>query len=487
MTQDMLHSDKLVAGIDSSTQSCTVMLRSLADGSVVAEARAPHPPTTPPCSEQDPEAWWNALQTALGELREYWPRIAALAVGGQGHGLVILDEHDKPLRPAKLWNDTESEADAERLKQRFPAAEWATLTGSVPGPALTISKLAWTERNHPGLLARSHKIMLPFDYLVYRLCGRAVAERGGATGTGYFNPFTNQWLPELAELVNPDIDWLARWPEIIPSSEPAGQVIEAAGFPELTGAIVGVGTGDNMSAALGMALEKGDVGMSIGTSGTVYGIAEQGIQDGSGAINGYAEAGDRFLPMITTLNAAKVTDTFRRLLRVTTDEFDQMVLSCPPGAGGMTLLAYLDGERTPDLPFATGQLMGLRSNSTPEQLARASVEGVLCGLLSGLARLREHGLTTEGRMIMTGGGARSRAYQQVLADLTGKLVWVSTVAETAAAGAAVQAAAALLGKSNVEMAAEWAIPLRCVAEPLQKSEQVLAVYETAARAFLGEK
>ena len=137
----------IVAGIDSSTQSCTVMLRDLNTGAVVAEARAPHPPTTPPCSEQDPEAWWNAFKEAMGELRVWWPRIAGISVGGQGHGLVILDKNDRPLRPAKLWNDTESSPQASKLCECLPAAYWAELTGSVPGPAMTISKLAWTEEH----------------------------------------------------------------------------------------------------------------------------------------------------------------------------------------------------------------------------------------------------------------------------------------------------------------------------------------------------
>src|SRR5882757_10544001 len=161
----------LVAGIDSSTQSCTVMLRRLDDGAVVAEARAPHPPTTPPVSEQDPRAWWSALEACLGELRPHLGRIAAISVGGQGHGLVLLDGQDRPLLPAKLWNDTESAPDAERLLAALPAAEWARRTGSVPAPALTVAKLAWTQRNHPGLLAKAKRVMLPFDYLIYRLSG----------------------------------------------------------------------------------------------------------------------------------------------------------------------------------------------------------------------------------------------------------------------------------------------------------------------------
>lgn len=455
----------LVAGVDSSTQSCTVMLRRLDDGATVAEARAPHPPTTPPVSEQDPRIWWSALELCLAELREHLDRVAAISVGGQGHGLVMLDGHDQPLRPAKLWNDTESAPDAMALLDKLPATEWARRTGSVPAPALTVSKLAWTQRNLPGLLAKAKRIMLPFDYLIYRLSGHAVTERGGSSGTGYFNPFDNAWDFDLANLGAPGIDWAAALPEIISSDGSSGAVAEAAGLGELTGAAVGAGTGDNMTAALGIAIRKGDTVISLGTSGTLYGLTDTGIRDASGSINGYADATGAFLPMVTTLNAAKVTDTFRRLLGATVDEFDALALSAPAGSDGLVLIPYLDGERTPNLPFARGTLSGLSTATSRACLARAAIEGVVCGLLEGGELLKRNGVAADGRLIVTGGGSRSRSYRQILADLTGRSVWICPIAETAAAGAAVQAAAALTGTPSQDIAAAWAKPLECVAEP----------------------
>jgi xylulokinase len=199
-------SRELVAGVDSSTQSSSVVLRQLDDGKVVGEARAPHPQTTPPRSEQDPASWWNALMDALKQLQPRLDQIAAISVGGQGHGLVLLDRNDVALRPAKLWNDTESAPDAVRLRELLPPADWADRTGSVPGPAMTVSKLAWTERCHPGLVGRAAHIMLPFDYIVYRLSGNKVTERGGCSGTGYFNPFSNKWDLDLASLATPGVD-----------------------------------------------------------------------------------------------------------------------------------------------------------------------------------------------------------------------------------------------------------------------------------------
>ena len=405
----------LVAGVDSSTQSSTVVLRQLADGKVVGEARAPHPPTNPPRSEQDPASWWNALMDALKQLQPQLDQIAAISVGGQGHGLVLLGKDNVALRPAKLWNDTEAAPDAARLRKLLPPADWAERTGSVPGPALTVSKLAWTERCYPGLIGRAAHVMLPFDYIIYQLSGNKVTERGGCSGTGYFNPFSNKWDLELASLATPGID-SNKVPAIVESAQAAGKITQIP-FSELNGVLVGPGTGDNMAAALGLGIEEGDTVMSLGTSGTVYSVTPVGIKDGSGAINGYADATGRFMPMVTTLNAAKVTDCIRRLLGVSIQEFDSLALEPRQANESLILIPYLDGERTPDLPDATGRLLNLRSNSTQAQVARAAVEGVLCGLLEGLDLLAKQGIRLDGRFILTGGAARSKAFRQTLADL----------------------------------------------------------------------
>jgi xylulokinase len=453
----------LVAGVDSSTQSSTVILRRLADGKIVGEARAPHPPTTPPRSEQDPASWWKALMEALNQLQPQLDQVAAISVGGQGHGLVLLGEDNVALRRAKLWNDTEPAPDAARLRELLPPADWAKRTGSVPGPALTVSKLAWTERCYPGLVGRAAHVLLPFDYIVYRLSGNKVTERGGCSGTGYFNPFSNCWDLELASLATSGVD-CTKVPAIIESAQAAGKIIQMP-FPELNGALVGAGTGDNMAAALGLGVEEGDTVISLGTSGTVYSVTPLGVQDASGAINGYADATGRFMPMVTTLNAAKVTDCVRRLLGVSVQEFDSLALEPREANHSLILIPYFDGERTPDLPEATGRLLNLRSNSTRSEVARAAVEGVLCGLLEGLDLLAQQGVRLDRRFILTGGAARSKAYQQTLADLTGKPIWIATIAEAAAAGAGVQAAAALHGEPAAKIARGWAPDLELAAEP----------------------
>jgi xylulokinase len=472
----------LVAGIDTSTQSCTVVIRRLDDGAFVAEGRAPHPATTPPCSEQDPRDWWTALLAAFGQTAAFVPSIAAISVGGQGHGLVMLDSADEPVRPAKLWNDTESAPDALRLLEALPTADWVARTGSAPGPALTVSKLAWTRRCEPEALARAERIMLPADYLVYRLGGRAVTERGGSSGTGYFDPVSNRWDLALADLAAPGLDWERLVPTIIASGEAATQVPVVAGLETLAGAVVGAGSGDNMTAALGLGIRDGDTVISLGTSGTVYTVTARQVNDPSGTINGYADATERFLPMVTTLNAAKVTDFFRRLFGVDTQRFDAMALAAEPGSQGVVVVPYLDGERTPNLPHASGQVTGLRSDTTAGQIGRAAVEGVLCSLLDGRDRLRAAGARMDGRLILTGGAARSRAYQQILADLSGETVHVSQQAEAAAAGAAIQAAAALTGRTTETIARDWAPGLVHAADPHPKVDAaaIRSAYRTAA-------
>jgi xylulokinase len=476
----------LVAGIDSSTQSSTVVLRRLADGKVVGEARSPHPPTTPPRSEQDPACWWNALLEALKQLRSQLDQIAAISVGGQGHGLVLLGKDNVALRHAKLWNDTEPAPDAALLRQLLPPADWAKRTGSVPGPALTVSKLAWTERCYPGLVGRAAHVLLPFDYITYQLSGNKVTERGGSSGTGYFNPFSNSWDLELASLATPGLD-VEKVPAIIESGQAAGRVSQFP-FPELNDVLVGAGTGDNMAAALGLGIEEGDTVISLGTSGTVYSVTPLGVQDPSGAINGYADATGRFMPMVTTLNAAKVTDCIRRLLGATIQEFDCLALEPMEANNSLILIPYLDGERTPDLPDATGRLLNLRSITTRAELARAAVEGVLCGLLEGLDLLGKQGVRPDRRIVLTGGAARSKAFRQTLANLTGEPIWVATVAEAAAAGAAVQAAAALYGDPVSKMARRWAPDLEPSAKPnLEFPRQAVRErYRTAVQDHFGK-
>jgi xylulokinase len=435
---------RLVAGVDSSTQSTKVEIRDLETGAVVARASAPHPPTTPPRSEQDPAAWWSAFEQAWAAVGA--PQVEAISVAGQQHGMVTLDEQRQVIRPAKLWNDTESAPDAGWLWKQLPGrkADWAAAVGSVPVAAFTATKLSWLHRSEPEHWARLAHVLLPHDWLTLQLTGALVTDRGDASGTGYWSPATGEYRWDLLGIIDRDRDWSTVVPRVTAPDEVVG---------EWRGARVAVGTGDNMAAALGLGLAAGTAVISLGTSGTAYTVAEAPTADPTGAVAGFADATGRYLPLVCTLNATKVTDAAARLLGVDHAGFDALALAAAPGAGAMVMLPYLDGERTPDLPSATGALVGMRSDVSREQFARAAVEGVVCGLLDALDALGSHAPIDA--VVLTGGGARSAAYRAVFADLCEFPLGTSDADEAVAAGACVQAAAVALGVSHAEVIERW--------------------------------
>ena len=447
----------LVAGVDTGTQSTKIEVRDLATGAVVGRGRSAHPDVTPPCSEQDPTAWWAAFEDAWEQAGA--PHIAAISVAGQQHGMVALDADDEAVHPAKLWNDTESTADAAWLIERLgsPAA-WADAVGSVPRAAFTVSKLSWLHRTHPDRWRRIAHVMLPHDHLTHRLTGAYTTDRGDASGTGYWSPRTGEYRFDLLDIVDSEPDWTAIMPTVLGPMEQAG---------EWNGAVVAPGTGDNMAAALGVGLRPGDAMMSIGTSGTISAVADRASADPSGSVAGFADATGRFLPLVCTSNAAKVLDAMRGLLGVEHTEFDRLALAA--AAGGPVLLPYLDGERTPDRPDATGTLSGLRSDVTRAQFARAAVDGVACGLLDGLDALRAM-VPVTGRLVLVGGGARSLAMQRVVAGLAGIPVIASDVDEAVATGAAVQAAAVLEGSEPGVIQQRWGLGTGLTVEGVDGSD-----------------
>lgn len=454
----------LVAGIDSSTQSTKVELRRLDDGALAAEGRAPHPPVEPPRSEQDPEAWWAALAEALGRCGERLSEVAAVSVAAQQHGLVVLDSAGSPLRPAKLWNDTESAPQAAALVNRLGPEAWARACGSVPTASFTVTKLAWLVEREPGLADRIDALMLPHDYLTFRLTGARATDRGDASGTGWYDPASGRYRPDLLALAvelgrpNGSNRWTRCLPRVFGPTEAAGEVTaEAAAATGLPAGIpVAAGTGDNMAAALGLGLRPGDLALSLGTSGTAYTVSEDPACDPTGHVAGFCDATGRHLPLVCTLNATRVTDAVAAWLRLDPAEMAQTALESPPGAAGTVLVPYFDGERTPNRPDATGTLHGLRTATTRADLARAAHEGVVCGLLAGVDALRVAGAAAEGRWHLVGGGARSPAYRRVAADLAQQPIRVPAAAEIVAAGACVQAAAQV-GLPLADAPEAWAL------------------------------
>ncbi len=430
---------RLVAGVDSSTQSCKVVVRDADTGALVRTGSAPHPDGT----EVDPAAWEDALDRALaaaGGLDD----VAAIGVGAQQHGMVCLDDAGSVVRPALLWNDTRSAQAAADLVAELPggAAEWARAVGSVPVASFTVTKLRWLAEQEPAAATRTAAVCLPHDWLTWRLAGAGSLEalatdRGDASGTGYWSPSSGEYRPDLVKLA---LGTLPHLPSVRGPAAPAGETS--------TGAVLAPGTGDNAAAALGLAAGPGDVVVSIGTSGVVSAVAAHPSADPTGTIAGFADATGAFLPLVCTLNAARVLDSAARVLSVSHGELARLALSAPAGAGGLVLVPYLEGERTPNRPDATGALHGLQlATMSPAHLARAAVEGLLCGLADGIDALTAAGIDVR-RVLLVGGGARSEAVRRIAPLVFGVPVAVPEPSEYVADGAAVQAAWVLSGASE---------------------------------------
>lgn len=437
---------RLVAGVDSSTQSCKVVIREAETGKLVRYGQAPHEPGT----EIDPEHWWIALQaaaSAAGGLDD----VEAISVGGQQHGMVCLDSGGAVVRPAMLWNDTRSAPAAAELVAELGDGDpeaggraWADAVGAVPVASFTATKLRWLAENEPDNAARTAAVCLPHDWLTWRLAGFGPGVPGGldaltteasdASGTGYFSAATGEYRLDLLERA---LGHAPKLPRVLGPHDSPGTTPE--------GAKLGVGAGDNAAAALGLHAEPGEFVVSIGTSGTIFAVADNPTSDPAGIVAGFASADGRHLPLVCTLNASRVPDTYAKMLGLKPADFGELALSAPAGAGGLTLVPYLEGERTPNLPDATGSMHGITTqNFTRENLARAAVEGMLCGLAEGADALTESGLACE-RIVMIGGGARSAAVQQIAPAIFGRPVTVPRPDEYVADGMARQASRVLLG------------------------------------------
>ncbi|MEP9364309.1 xylulokinase [Nocardioides sp. CN2-186] len=462
----------LVAGVDSSTQSCKVVVCDAKTGALVRSGHAPHPEGT----EVHPDAWWDALQQAI-EAAGGLDDVDAVAVGGQQHGMVCLDADGAVVRPALLWNDTRSAQAALDLIDELGGPDaWVDAVGLVPVASFTVTKLRWLRDHEPDNAARTAAVCLPHDWLTWKLSGAAsldtlVTDRGDASGTGYWSPASGDYRRDLLEL---GLGHDAVLPRVLGPAE--------SGLAMPSGALLGPGTGDNAAAALGLGAVVGDVVVSIGTSGVACAVADAPVGDPSGAVAGFADATGRFLPLVATLNAARVLDAATRMLGVSHEELSDLALSAPAGAGGMALVPYLEGERTPNKPDATGAIHGLRlETANPSYLARAAVEGMLCGLADAVDAVRALGAPIE-RIIMVGGAARSEAVREIASAVLGLPVTVPQPGEYVARGAARQAAWVLAGGAEPP---EWPLSdvMSTEAEPTpQVRERYASVRDlTAAR------
>jgi xylulokinase len=437
---------QLVAGVDSSTQSCKVVIRDLASGEIVRSGHAKHPEGT----EVDPQAWWVALESAL-KMAGGLDDVSAISIAGQQHGMVALDAEGRVIRPALLWNDTRSAYAALDLIEEFGVEALVNRTGSAPVASFTITKLRWLRDHEPENAAKVAAVALPHDWLTWRLSGygpvgdsplgpdllQLVTDRSDASGTGYFNSETNQY-DDL--LVIAALGHLPILPRILVPGESVGPVVSGTSRARVT-----CGAGDNAGAALGLGAEAGDIIVSLGTSGTIFAVSESRPQDPTGAIAGFADASGLYLPISVTLNAARILSTVAGLLGVDFEELAVLALEAKAGADGLVLVPYFEGERTPNLPDAKASLHGMTiASSTRENLARAAIEGMLCGLNAGLQALERIGITG-GRILLIGGAAQNPAVQEIARTIFSLPIEVPVPDEYVAEGAAVQAAWAVTG------------------------------------------
>lgn len=454
----------LVVGVDSSTQSTKALVVDAATGRVVASGQAPHTVSSGAGRETDPRQWWDALCEALGQCGEAAHETAAVSVGGQQHGLVTLDERGEPVRPALLWNDVRSAPQARRLTQELGGPKfWAERTGSVPAASFTVTKWAWLAEHEPEAARATRAVRLPHDYLTERLTGQGTTDRGDASGTGWWASGAEAYDEEILAHVGLDATLL---PRVVRPGEVAGTVRDSHDLPFSKGTLVAPGTGDNAAAALGLGLRPGVPVMSLGTSGTVYAVSRRRPADPGGTVAGFADARGDWLPLACTLNCTLAVDRVATLLGLDREAVE-------PGTA-VTLLPYLDGERTPNLPGASGVLHGLRHDTTAGQLLQAAYDGAVHSLLGALDLVLDDDADPAAPLLLIGGGARGTAWRQTVRRLSGRPVQVPDAKELVALGAAAQAAGLLTGEDPAAVARRWNTAAGPVLDAVERDEETLA-------------
>ncbi|MEU3486919.1 xylulokinase [Streptomyces massasporeus] len=454
----------LVVGVDSSTQSTKALVVDASTGRVVASGQAPHTVSSGAGRETDPRQWWDALCEALRQCGEAAHEAAAVSVGGQQHGLVTLDGLGEPVRPALLWNDVRSAPQARRLTEELGGAKfWAERTGSVPAASFTVTKWAWLAEHEPEAVRATKAVRLPHDYLTERLTGQGTTDRGDVSGTGWWASGTEAYDEEILAHVGLDPALL---PHVVRPGEVAGTVRDGHDLPFSRGTLVAPGTGDNAAAALGLGVRPGVPVMSLGTSGTVYAVSRHRPADPSGTVAGFADARGDWLPLACTLNCTLAVDRVAALLGLDRE-------SVEPGTA-VTLLPYLDGERTPNLPNASGLLHGLRHDTTGGQLLQAAYDGAVHSLLGALDLVLDEDADRSEPLLLIGGGARGTAWQQTVRRLSGRPVQVPEAKELVALGAAAQAAGLLTGEDPAAVARRWDTAAGPVLDAVERDEETLA-------------
>lgn len=434
-------------GIDSGTQSTKCVALDFTTGRVIAEARAPHQLIAglpPGHMEQHPQEWAAAMESVIGAVAAKIDasRVRGIGISGQQHGFVPLDEHGVVIRPAKLWCDTSTAPECAWLTKKLGGVKAVIRETGLPFlPGYTAGKILWLRRHEPANFKKLRHVLLPHDFLNFHLTGNYFMEAGDASGTALFDVRRRRWSAKVCAAIDRKlIDCL---PPISDSRAAAGtlkpELAQRWGFG--ADVVVSAGGGDNMMGAIGTGnVAPGVVTASFGTSGTIYAFAKQPVVDPQGEIAAFCSSTGGWMPLLCTMNVTLVTEQMRQLFGADHVAMESAVAATAAGADGLLLLPYFDGERTPNLPHGRGVLFGItRHNTTPGHLMRAAMEGVIMGMNYGLQRLGELGIKPR-EIRLTGGGAKSATWRQIMADVFGVPVVKMVEDEGAALGGALQAA-----------------------------------------------
>ncbi len=469
----------LVAGVDCSTQSTKVLVVDADNGRVVATgAAANEVDGEGGARESDPKGWARSMAAALAETGRAGD-VRAISVGGQQHGLVVVDGAGQPLRKAPLWNDTRSGPDARRLVDDLGGPEeCAKRVGSVLTSSFTVTHWAWLRRTEPEVAAAARRVMLPHDYLNFCLTGVATTDRSDASGTGWWSPAEETYLPGVLGLDAVRLD-PALLPEVLAPDGGAGLVTEEAAqqFGLVPGIKVACGAGDNAAAALALSFAPGEAALSLGTSGTVYAPSAVPSADPSGTVAGFASADGRYLPLACTLNATVAIDRVSDWLGIGREHVapsDEVVF-----------LPWLGGERTPNAPTASGTMTGLRYETDKRSILQAAYEGLVATLLEATAIL-DHWAPQDMQapLLLLGGGARGKAWQDTVRNLSGRPVLVVEMGELVAYGAAIQAGALFTGRPLEDVAKDWDVRRGALLSPVPRDDAVLERIDAWRRTVL---
>jgi len=433
-------------GVDSGTQGTKVLIVDF-DGNIKGRGYAPHvfPARLKPGeSEQEPGMWLDAFSDALNHaLRDASvdpAQIRCLGASGQQHGFVPLDGNGSPIRPAKLWNDTATIRETEEIIEKIGGkSKFISEIGINLAVGFTASKILWLKRNEPENFAKLSTILLPHNYINYYLTGKAVMEYGDASGTGFMNIKERVWSSAVIAAIAPEIE--NTLPPLNHPGEPVGYIKSdvAAAF-NMKKVLVSSGGGDNMMAAIGTGnVTPGMVTVSLGTSGTVYAYASQPLVDPEGEIACFCDSTGGWLPLLCTMNVTNVSESIKDVFHLSNRELEENANAAPAGCAGLMCLPFISGERVPALPDASGVFFGLTGNNFKKtHICRSVFEGTVLNLGYGFNRMKSLGLLPK-KIRATGGGANSRLWLQIIADIFSIPVVTLKEQEAAAFGASLQA------------------------------------------------